>query len=62
MDTLYVVLSTNIREKFNVQWVITSNIFKKITFTTQKMKFCIRDFSSKCNQIRKKQRIRSYLL
>ena len=39
-------------------------IFRCITasFTTQKMKFSIKDFFSKCDQIRKKLRIWSYLL
>ena len=33
-----------------------------LTYTTQKMKFSIKDFSSKCDQIRRKLRISSHLL
>ena len=33
-----------------------------ITFTTQKMKFSIKDFFCKCDQIRRKLRIWSHLL
>ena len=41
------------------------NIFQYMLaclFTTQKMKFCIDDFFSKCDQIRRKLRIWSHLL
>ena len=38
------------------------SIFEKIVNTAQKMKFSIKDFFSKCDQIRKKLQIWSHLL
>ena len=57
----------------NHGWIVVIEINKKarqihrlkswiFTFTAQKMKFSIKDFSSKCDQIRSKLRIWSYLL
>ena len=42
--------------------ILLLNIFTSWQITIQKMKFSIKDFSSKCNQIRRKLRIWSYLL
>ena len=36
--------------------------FLQMLYTAQKMKFCSKDFSSKCDQSRRKLRIWSYLL
>ena len=38
------------------------NLFKSSTVTAQRMKFSIKDFCSKCDQIRRKRRIWSHLL
>ena len=43
-------------------WVILDQFFRDVRFTAQKMKFSIKDFSSKCDQIHKKLRIWSHLL
>ena len=45
---------------FKACWDITKEA--KITSTAQKMKFSIKDFFSKCEQIRKKLQICSHLL
>ena len=43
-------------------FVIFSNFLRFLIFSTQKMKFSIKDFFSKCDQIRRKLRIWSNLL
>ena len=42
--------------------VIAKTSFKCVCLTAQKMKFSMKDFLSKCDHIRKKLRIWSYLL
>ena len=37
-------------------------VFRDVRFTAQKMKFSIKDFSSKCDQIHNKLRVWSHLL
>ena len=43
-------------------YVMGNLAFNETIFTAQKMKFSIKDFSSKCDQIRKKLQIWSHLL
>ena len=47
--------SINTQKRNGIQEILNS-------FTVQKMKFCLKDFLSKCDQIRSFQRIWSHLL
>ena len=46
----------------NTGWEKTTSLVSSVAITAQKMKFSIKDFSSKCEQIRRKRQIWSHLL
>ena len=43
-------------------WILIPDNIKNVSSTAQKMKFSIKDFFSKCDQIRRKLRIWSHIL
>ena len=45
----------------NLRFLLVCKLFPEV-YTAQKMKFSIKDFSSKCDQIRRKLRIWTHLL
>ena len=57
---IIIYFSRNMQLKFLLLQAIM--VWEKITVTTQKMKFSVKDFFSKCDQIRRFQRIWSPLL